>query len=127
MGQVNRYFYSGLYMIPSSQRMTTVRVRATGLGAITKAYRNNPVRIEIGPVRNWNVSVYSPFEVPSERLIPFVERTRVSRADLGVRWKGVCYRIIKQNAILSRLAPPTIDSLIIGDRRRNVLRNFGRA
>src|SRR5437867_7977294 len=110
-------------MVPSSQRMTAVRVRATGLGAITKAYRNNPVRIEIGPVRNWNVSVYSPFEVPSERLIPFVERTRVSRADLREGGEGEGYRIVKQNAILGWLATPTIDSLIIGDRRRDVLRN----
>src|SRR6478736_9067123 len=107
--------------------MATVRIRAARLRAITEAHRNNPVRIEIDPSCDGKPCVNSSFKVPSQCLIPLVKRARVLWADFVVRRKGEPYRSVKQGAILGRLGAPAIDCLIIGDRGRNVLRNFGRA
>src|SRR5215813_13390205 len=110
--------------------MATIRIRAARLRAITEADRNNPVRIEIGPSCDGKPCVNSSFKVASQCLIPLVERARVlwtnkfrRRDEREADFDGG----IEQSAILGRLGAPAIDCLIIGDRRRNVLRNFGRA
>src|SRR6478672_4015439 len=107
--------------------MAAVRICPARLRAITEAHRNNPVRIEIDPSCEGKPGVNSSFKVASQCLIPLVERARVLWADFVVRRKGEPYRSVKQGAILGRLGTPAIDCLIIGDRGRNVLRNFGRA
>src|SRR5258707_9343222 len=102
--------------------MAAVRVRAARLRAITEAHRNNPVRIKIYPSCDGKPCVNSSFKVASQCLIPLVERARVLWEDAGEFYRGV-----KQRAVVGRLGAPAIDCLVIGDRRRNVLRNFGRA
>src|SRR5215471_3613138 len=100
--------------------MATVRIHAARLRAITEAHRNNPVRIKIDPSCDGKPCVNSSFKVASQCLIPLVERARVLRHS----GRG---RRVEQSAALGRLGAPAIDCLIIGDRRRNVLRNSGGA
>src|SRR5215475_14490084 len=111
--------------------MAAVRIRAARLRAITEAHRNNPVRIKIYPSCDGKPCVNSSFKVASQGLIPLVERARVLWTDKdrvrGRRKIEGRNRSVKQRAVVGRLGAPAIDCLIIGDRRRNVLRNFGRA
>src|SRR5262245_41547153 len=106
--------------------MATIRIRAARLRAITEADRNNPVRIKIDPSCDGKPCVNSSFKVASQCIIPLVERARVLWTHGEGEERGR-YRSVKQSAAVGRLGAPAIDCLIIGDRRCNVLRNFGRA
>src|SRR6266404_9418516 len=101
--------------------MPAVRVCPTGFGPITKAYRENCVRIKIHPLCERDMPIQSSFQVASQCVVPLVERARVCWNTNMRGWEFVDEdRFIKESAVVSRLCAPAIDCLIIGELRRDV-------
>src|SRR5882724_8334096 len=102
--------------------MSAVRICAARFGAIAKAHRDKPVRVEIHPLRERDMPIQSTFQVASQCFIPLVERARICW-NTNVWGKEFVDedRIIPKYAVVSWLGAPAIDCLIICDLRRDVL------